>query len=59
MQKQRMKPALPLDFFKEEPDHLYPFFQMNMVFDVMDNCDFCQLDPFPWQIKNQEQRQIN
>ena len=40
-------------------DHLYPFFQMNMVFDVMDNCDFCQLDPFPWQIKNQEQRQIN
>ena len=29
------------------------------VFYVVDNCDFCQLDPFPARIKNQEQRQRN
>ena len=29
------------------------------VFYVVDNCDFCQLDPFPARITNQEQRQRN
>ena len=28
---------------------------MNMIFYVIDNYDFCQLDPFPWRIKNQGQ----